>query len=308
MAKQKNALEGLDKFNRVSPTANIIFTIIFILAALMSIIPLVLVIIISITDKQSIALNGYSFFPDMLSIEAYETVWAMRGQISRSFFNSVFVTVVGTLLGLVLNATFGYVLSRSQFKFKKLYTWIVFIPMIFSGGMVSNYLIMTQLLQMQDTYFPLIVPGAVSSFYIIILRTFFTSTVPDSLIESGKIDGATQARIFAQIVLPISLPALATVSLFLSFGYWNDWFQAMLYIETESLIPLQYLLIRMDQQLDFMIKNASAMGSAAMSISDLPQEGFKMAVVVVTVLPIACTYPFFQRYFISGLTIGAVKG
>lgn len=307
--KEKPVLEGLAKFNRVSMPMNILFSIIFIIAALCCVIPLIFVIIISLTDKTSISAIGYSFFPQKWSLAAYSELWNNREQIITSFLISIVVTVGGTVLGLFLNAAMGYVLSRSSFKLKKLYTWIVFIPMVFSGGMVSMYLIITQFLYIQDTLLVLILPLAVASFYVIILRTFFQTTVPDSLIESGKIDGASQLRIFFQIVLPISLPALATIGLFLSFAYWNDWWQAYMFINAKSLWPLQYFLIQIDRSIEAMINNAQYIGVSAVELANrIPTDGMKMALVVVIVIPIACSYPFFQKYFISGLTIGAVKG
>lgn len=307
--KEKKVLEGLAKFNRVSKPANIIFSIIFIIAALCCVIPLIFVIIISFTDKTSIAAIGYSFFPQKWSLSAYEMLWKSRDSIIRAFGVSIFITVVGTVLGLFLNATMGYVLSRRSFKLRKLYTWLVFIPMIFNGGMVSTYIIYTQLLGLRDNILVLILPLAVSSFNVIILRTFFQTTVPDSLIESGKIDGASQLRIFFQIVLPISLPALATIGLFLCFGYWNDWWNAFMYLNDPALFPLQYVLINIERSLEFFTKNAAFIGYEAYQLSAmLPQDGMKMALVVIIVLPIACAYPFFQKYFVSGLTIGAVKG
>ena len=161
--------------------------------------------------------------------------------------------------------------------------------------MVSSFLIMTQLLHLRDNLLALILPLAVSSFNIIIMRTFFTTTVPDSLVESGKIDGASQLRIF--------------FGLFLSFAYWNDWWQALMYLNNQDLYPLQYVLISIERSIDFVTKNAAYMGMSAVEISaKIPQDGVKMALVVIAVLPIACSYPFFQRYFVSGLTIGAVKG
>lgn len=307
--KEKKVLEGLEKFNRVSKPVNVLFSIIFIIAALCCVIPLIFVIIISFTDKTSIAAIGYSFFPKKWTLSAYEMLWKSRDSIIRAFGVSIFVTVVGTVLGLFLNATIGYVLSRRSFKFRKLYTWLVFIPMIFNGGMVSTYLIYTQFLGLRNNILVLILPLAVSSFNVIILRTFFQTTVPDSLIESGKIDGASQLRIFFQIVLPISLPALATIGLFLCFGYWNDWWNAFMYIDDKALFPLQYVLINIERTLEFFTQNAAFIGYEAYQlVALLPQDGMKMALVVVIVLPIACAYPFFQKYFVSGLTIGAVKG
>lgn len=307
--KEKEVLEGVAKYNRVSKPANAIFCIIFFIAAMCAVVPLVLVVILSFTDKSSIQQIGYSFTPTKWSFESYKTLWDMRTYIGLSFLISVFITVVGTAVGLFLNASMGYVLSRNSFKLKKLYTWIVFIPMVFNGGMVANYLIVTKFLKINDTLLALILPIAVTSFYVIILRTFFTTTVPDSLIESGKIDGASQLRIFFQIVLPIALPALATIGLFLSFAYWNDWFHAMMYIDNEKLFPLQYVLIKIDKSIEFAVRNADKAGPGLVEyMLKIPEDGVKMAIVVVTVLPIACSYPFFQKYFVSGLTVGAVKG
>lgn len=307
--KEKAVLEGLAKFNRVSKPTNVLFSIIFILGALCCVIPLIFVIIISFTDKTSIQNIGYSFIPEKWSLQAYISLWDSRDQIVGAFGISLFVTIFGTVLGLFLNAAMGYVLSRSSFKLKKLYTWFVFIPMVFNGGMVSTYLVFTQFLNIQDTIWVLILPLAVSSFNVIIMRTFFQTTVPDSLIESGKIDGASQLRIFFQIVLPISLPAIATIGLFLTFAYWNDWWQAFMFVGESKLWPLQYVLINIEKEMTFLTTGAAYIGIEAWKILEkLPQDGMKMALVVIIVLPIACSYPFFQKYFVSGLTIGAVKG
>ncbi len=307
--KEKKVLEGLAKFNRIKWPTNILFSAIFIFLGFACVIPLIFVIIISFTADESIVQNGYSFFPTEWSFKAYEMLWNSKDQIINSTGVSLFVTIVGTLIGLFLNASMGYVLSRKAFKLRNLWTWIVFIPMIFSGGMVASYIIITQLLNIDDTLLVLILPGAVASYNIIIFRTFFTTTVPDSLIESGKIDGASQLRIFFQIVLPISLPAIATIGLFLTFGYWNDWWQAFMYITDKALWPLQFVLVQIEKQMDFLTSSAQYMGMAAWELKAmLPEDGMRMALVVVVVLPIACSYPFFQRYFVGGLTVGAVKG
>lgn len=306
----KKQLEGLEKFNRVSKPMNLLFCLVFFLGAAACVVPLLFIIIISFTDKNSINAIGYSFFPQQWSVEAYKQIFTTNiREILGAFGMSILITVLGTLIGLWMNATMGYVLSRGSFKFKKLYTMIIFIPMLFSGGMMASYMVITRFLYLKDTIWVLILPMAVASYNIIILRTFFQTTVPDSLIESGKIDGASQLRIFFQICLPISLPALATIGLFLAFGYWNDWYNALMYIENEKLYPLQYLLMEIEKNMELLTQHADRLGiSAAEFAQKIPQDGVRMAMVVLAVLPITCTYPFFQRYFISGLTIGAVKG
>ncbi|MCI6376685.1 MAG: carbohydrate ABC transporter permease [Clostridiales bacterium] len=296
------------KMNRIRPRTNTWFNVLFIILAAAAIIPVVFVFMISISSEESIRLVGYSFVPQSFSGSAYQFLWNERATILQALFISVSVTVLGTLIGLALTTTMGYVLSRPAFKLKSFYTWVVFIPMIFNGGMVASYVVNANILGLKNTIWALILPLTVSSFNIIICKTFFRSTVPDSIIESAKIDGANQLRIFGTIVLPISKPVLATIGLFLTFGYWNDWFQSSLYITDSKLVSLQALLNNMMKSLDYIANNPSAGVSLQQYRNQMPSESVRMAIAIVIVVPIACAYPFFQKYFISGLTIGAVKG
>ncbi len=308
MKLSKNKLGGFEKFNRVPPHVNNIISIIFIILAIVCILPVVLVFMVSISSEKSIQEFGYRFWPAQFSSQAYTYLAESKDSILKAFGVSILVTVLGTIVGLILNTTIAYALSRKNFKFKSFFTWVIFIPMLFNGGMISSYIVVSTMLNLKDTIWALILPMAVSSFNIIILRTFFQTTIPDSLIESAKLDGANQLRIFTTIVLPISLPAIATIGLFLTFAYWNDWYNALLYIDNNSLIPIQALLNRIQGDIEFMNQNISLLGaSAAEVLEKLPSESVRMAIVIVVVLPIACSYPFFQKYFISGLTIGAVK-
>lgn len=308
MARKQTAGDGLIRFNRIHPVTNALGSALFILLALATFLPLLFVFIISISSEASVAQNGYSFFPSGLSISAYAYLWQSKDYIGRAFINSIGITAAGTLLALFLITTMAYAISRPKYALRQFYTWMIFIPMLFSGGLVATYMVNTQIYQFKNTYAALILPGACSTFYIIIVRTFFQTTVPDSIIESGTIDGATQGRIFLQLVLPISLPVLATIGLFMTFNYWNMWFGAMLYLDSNhrELFPLQYVLISIEKNIEFMARNEQYL--TVESIQNLPGETMRMAIVMVVVLPIACSYPFFQRFFISGLTIGAVKG
>lgn len=296
------------RINKIKRSTNGWFNVLFVILAAIAILPFIFVIIISVSSEESIRLFGYSFFPRSLSGSAYQFLWNEKATILNALFISVAVTIGGTLLGLVLTTTMGYVLSRPVFKLKNFYTWVVFIPMIFNGGMVASYVVNANILNLKNTIWVLILPLAVSSFNIIVCKTFFRATIPDSLIESAKIDGASQLKIFSSIVLPISKPVLATIGLFLTFGYWNDWFQSSLYISNQKLISLQALLNNIMKSLEYISNNPSAGLSLQQYRSQMPSESVRMAIAVIIVVPIACAYPFFQKYFISGLTIGAVKG
>lgn len=294
--------------NQIKSGTNIVFNIIFIILSLMCIVPVIFVFIISISSEASLAKFGYSFLPAELSDAAYIYLWKERVMILKALWISVVVTVGGTILGLGLTTSMGYVLSRKSYKLQNFYTWVIFIPMIFNGGLAASYVVNDKLLNLSDTLLALILPLAVSSFNIIICKTFFRTTIPDSVIESAKIDGATQLGIFNKIVLPISKPVIATIGLFLSFGYWNDWFLSSLYIRNKDLISLQALLNSMVKNIQFLASNPDGGVSIQQYLANMPKESVRMAIAIVIVVPIACAYPFFQRYFVTGLTIGAVKG
>jgi putative aldouronate transport system permease protein len=307
-AAEKDIQKGLWRMNRVKPATNFSFNILFILLAACSILPVIFVFMISVSSEASIRQVGYSFLPVEFSNRAYLFLWNERGMIFNSLFISVAVTCLGTLIGLILNTAMGYSLSRPAFRLKSFYTWVIFIPMLFGGGMVASYVVNANILNLRNTIWALILPLLGSSYNIVICKTFFKSTIPDGVIESAMIDGASQLRTYTSIVLPISKPLLATISLFMSFGYWNDWFQSSLYITKTTLVSLQALLNNMMRTLNYLANNPTAGLSLQQYRNQMPSESVRMAIAIVIVIPIACAYPFFQKYFISGLTIGAVKG
>lgn len=310
----KTSAKGLNdnakRLNRIKPATNVIFNVIFILLALACLLPIVFTFVISITDEKVIRTQGYQFYvtAKTVSTSAYKYLWTQRTTILRALWVSVEVTVIGTVLGVILTCLMGYVLSRREHKLNGFLTIMVFIPMIFGGGVAASYVMNTQVLNLTDTIWALILPLAVSSFNVTIARTFFRTTIPDAVIESAQIDGASQRTIFFRIVLPISKPVLATIALFLAFGYWNDWYQSMLYIKSDSLKSLQAMLQSMQKNLEYLTKNPTAGLAQADMIRQMPQESVRMAIAFIVAVPIACIYPFFQKYFISGLTVGAVKG
>ena len=309
MSKKNKEAADVQSFNRISARANILLNIMFLILALICVIPAVLVVSISFSAEQSITDYGYRLIPKIISLDGYGYLLKQGALIIRALGVSLFVTIVGTALGTLLTTLMGYVLSRPDYKLNGFLTMLVFIPMVFNGGLVSTYFIVSQFLHLKNTLWALILPLSVSSFNVVICRTIFKTTIPEELIESAKMDGATQFKIFFQIVLPISLPVIATIGLFLCFAYWNDWYQSMLYIDNQRLYSLQALLNAIMTNINMLAQNAATMGaSMADMVANMPKEAARMAIVVIIVLPIACAYPFFQKYFISGLTVGAVKG
>ena len=309
MSKKNKEAADVQSFNRISARANILLNIMFLILALICVIPAVLVVSISFSAEQSITDYGYRLIPKIISLDGYGYLLKQGALIIRALGVSLFVTIVGTALGTLLTTLMGYVLSRPDYKLNGFLTMLVFIPMVFNGGLVSTYFIVSQFLHLKNTLWALILPLSVSSFNVVICRTFFKTTIPEELIESAKMDGATQFKIFFQIVRPISLPVIATIGLFLCFAYWNDWYQSMLYIDNQRLYSLQALLNAIMTNINMLAQNAATMGaSMADMVANMPKEAARMAIVVIIVLPIACAYPFFQKYFISGLTVGAVKG
>ena len=312
MSKKKPVTDNdnMNRLNRITPTTNFLFNLMFLILALVCFLPIIFIFIISITKNEVLRTEGYKLFvtAETVSLDAYTFLWGQKHIILNALVISVKVTAIGTVLGVMLTCLMGYVLSRKEHKLNGFLTMLVFIPMVFGGGLASSYVVNTQILGLRDNLWVLILPLAVSSFNVTIARTFFRTTVPDSIIESAKIDGASQWTVFFRIVLPISKPVLATIALFLAFGYWNYWYQSMLYINDTSLKSLQATLDSMQKSLEYLTKNPSAGMTSADLKKAMPEEAVRMAIAFVVAVPIACVYPFFQKYFISGLTVGAVKG
>lgn len=275
-------------------------------------IPMLISFAVSITDNETLLLNGYSLYPEKLSLEAYRYIAQDGLVIWRAYAITIFVTVAGTLLGLAMMSMFSYVISRNSFPWKSQFTFFVYFTMLFSGGMVPTYMVVTQVFSLRDTLGALILPSCVSVMYILIMRTFMNTSIPNEVVESAKIDGAGDFLCYRKIVLPMALPTVMTVALFMSVSYWNDWYHGFLYIfKNHKIIPIQLLLKRIENDIQF-FANEAATGMDAVEAEEfrksLPTESFKMALVVVVVLPILAAFPAFQRFFVKGMTIGAVKG
>lgn len=269
-------------------------------------VPFLLVVTGSITDDKSIMQYGYRFIPKAVSFSAYEVAFEAPEAILKAYGVTIFTTVTGTIISLFLSAMTAYALQRKDFEFRNFFSLFFYFTTLFSGGLVPWYILMVKYLRMKDNILALILPHLFSVFHIIILRTFM-STIPDSLGESAKIDGCSDFRIFLQIVLPLSKPALATIGLFTALIYWNEWYNTMLFINNEDLYTLQYFLHLIISKIDF-LKNITAEMIASGVQVEMPSESFKLAMTVIVTGPIIFLYPYLQKYFVKGIMIGAVKG
>ncbi|CAH1191521.1 L-arabinose transport system permease protein AraQ [Paenibacillus allorhizoplanae] len=294
--------------NRISPLAETILNVIFILLSLACVLPVILVIIVSVTHNDSLINEGYSFFPSKYSLIAYQTVFKDFTTMANAYKVSIGITVVGTLLSVLLMALYAYPLSRKDYPYRTVFTFFLFFTMLFNGGIVSRYMIYTQTLHLKDSYMALILPLLIVPFNVIIMRTFFQSTIHPALIESARIDGAGELRIFLRIVLPLSLPVLATMALFSTINYWNDWFNALLFINKEHMYPIQFLMLRVLKDVQYIRENLTVAAQNPELLKNLPNESLQMALAFIAMGPILIVYPFFQKYFVKGLTVGAVKG
>ena len=276
------------RLNQVSAGTELIFHIILGLFALCCILPFLFVVIISFSAESSIKTIGYSFVPAQWSLEAYRQVFKLGDQLWLSYFNSFFITIVGTVVSVAVCVLYAYPLFRKDFKLRGFFTFFSFFTMIFGGGLIPTYIVCKNLLGMSNNYAALIVPMLVNPFNIIIMRTFFQTSVPFDLIEAATIDGSGEYSTLTRVILPIVKPGIATVALLTALAYWNEWFLCLLYITDRHLYPLQYLLMEMQRNAEFISRNSSVMGAAsAEAVRNLPNQTMRMAVVVFIVLPIA---------------------
>ncbi len=306
MKIKRKAEKKLEK-NLISVRANTVLLIILGLLALVCVLPMILVVIVSFSSEQSIFENGYSFFPSEFSLAAYEYFLKLGDQIFRSYGISLFVTVFGSLFSLTVTAMFAYVLSRPDYRYGRLFTLLLLFTMLFNGGLVPGYMVNTQLLGLRDSVWALIFLMSLNAFYVVVLRTFFKS-IPLEIIEAARIDGAGEFRTFAKVVLPLSKPGLATIGLFTVIAYWNDWFLGMLYMFETKNYPIQTLLQSMQNSMEALSQSSSNALEYAEMAKNAPTDSGRMALTVMVVLPVMLAYPFFQKYFVKGLTVGGVKG
>lgn len=289
-------------------TINIKFLhIFFIVFSLMCLIPFIIILSISFSKEADIVSFGYGLVPKTFDLLAYKYVFSNPEQILQSYKISIIVTIAGTFVGTIMMAMVAYPLSRRNFQHRKTITFYIFFTMLFSGGLVPTYILVTYYLGMKDTMWSLIIPGLVNAWHIILLRTFFQD-IPSELSESAKIDGCSEYGILFKIIMPLSKPALATVAFLGAMFRWNDWFSALLYVDKDELLPLQYLLYRIMANIQALTSNMQNAPPGTLENVRLPGETARMAMCVLAAGPMLFVFPLFQKYFVKGLTVGSIKG
>lgn len=290
------------KFNRGA-------TVILLLLVLWTLFPLLLMVMSSLTEEATLLRNGYSIFPEKLSLSAYGYIIQQSDTILRSYGVTIIVTLIGTAVSVLLTCLLAYPMARKAFKYRGLLTFFVFFTMLFNGGIVPSYMLWTNLFHIKNTLAALIVPSyLVSAMNVILVKNYYQNNVPEALIEAAQIDGATELRIFWKIMLPLAKPVAVTIALFTGLLYWNDWTNGLYYIDTPRLYSIQLFLKKIMDNIDT-LKTASALTNTSTgAASSIPGASIRMAIAVIGMLPVLIIYPFMQKYLIKGVVVGAVKG
>ena len=283
--------------------------VVLLILAIVCILPIILIIVASFTDETTLLANGYRFFPQKYGLEAYVYLLKQSVMMLRAYKISILVTVIGTLASLVLSTTFAYPLSRKDFKYRNIFSFLVFFTMLFSGGIVPSYMMWTKFFHIKDTIWALIIPSyLMNAFNILLIRNYYSNNIPDALVEAARIDGASEFLTFRRVIVPLSVPVIATVGLFTGLAYWNDWINGLYYINVPGLYSIQNLLIRLMNNIQYLNSGAAAGIVSGGTTGALPSTSVRMAIAVVGVIPVVAAYPFLQKYLIRGTVIGAVKG
>lgn len=279
-----------------------------IILVILSIAPILLIFIASFTQENELIANGYSFLPKALSLDAYTYLISESKTIIKAYGVSILVTAVGTLLSILITAMLAYPLSRSDFKYGKIISFLVLFTMLFSGGIAPAYIMWTRIFHIKDSIFALMIPNyLMNAFNVFLMTNYYRNNVPGALIESAQIDGAKELKIFFKIILPLSTPAIATIGIFTGIAYWNDWINGLYYITKPQYYGIQNLLVRMMDNIQYLKSGAAGSAIGAVAVQ-LPSNAVRMALAVIGVLPIVIIFPFMQKYFIKGVVVGAVKG
>ncbi|OPA81531.1 sugar ABC transporter permease [Paenibacillus selenitireducens] len=276
---------------------------------IVSLVPFILVFMVSISNEDSILQNGYSLFPSQISFAAYQFLFNDFSEIAKAYSVTIISTVIGTIVSLLITALFAYPLSRADLPFRRTLSFYIFFTMLFGGGMVPWYMTYVNMFDMKNTIFAMIIPNLLlSAFNVLLMRSFFATSIPESVVESATIDGASELKIFYKIVVPLSLPIMATIGLFNMLAYWNDWYNCMLFIDKPELYNIQYLMTKTLTNIQYLLMKSNSSAQVGELLAKMPRETVRMALAIIGIAPLLFAYPFFQKYYISGITSGAVKG
>ena len=305
--KESQTLRTTQPFHLMSrgdKMVTIVFGTVITLFSVACLMPFILVVIAPFTDEATLVREGYRFIPSQWSIEAYKAIFR-SDTIPRAYAISIFVTVVGTVMSLIITAMGAYTLSCTQVKYRNKIAFFFYFTMLFNGGMVPTYILISKYLNLRDSIWVYIIPALLNPWNMFMLRNFFND-IPEALKESARLEGAHEWLILFRIILPLSLPALATIGLFYALNYWNAWMEAMLYIDDEKLYTLQYIIMKIIRNINSATQIAGE-GAAAGTVVP-PSYTIRLATAIVTIGPIVFLYPFLQKYFVGGLKVGGVKG
>lgn len=282
-------------------------TLLCVLFALFCFLPLWVALVASFSNESAVIRDGYGLWINQWDLTSYKLIFDGTDTVLNAYGVTILTTVCGAALTVVLTAMLAYPITVQSLKYRNAIAFFAYATMVFSGGLVPTYIMMVRFLHLKNNLLVLIIPGALNAYNMFLMRNFF-ATLPASLAESAKIDGASDILIFFKIILPLSKPILATIALFASMGYWNEWYKVLLYIEEPQLYTLQYLIMRLQQQVDFLTSSLNPAARQALSFVSIPTVGIRLATAMISIGPIVLLYPLLQRYFIKGLLIGSVKG
>ena len=288
---------------------NVLGHIIMAFLSFNAIMPVILLIMSSITDNDTLIRDGYGFIPAKFSLKAYEYIFEFD-TVPRAYVISIVLTLVGVFCSLTITTMLGYALARQGLPFRGIITFLVFFTMLFNGGLVPTYVNYTNVFHLKDTFFALLIPGLMTNgFYILLMKSYFVTGVPNEIMEAAYIDGATEMKTFLKVALPLAKPIVATIALFSGLAYWNDWNNGYVYISKRvELYSIQNLLQRMIQNIQFLTQNAGNIVNAEQGLASIPSVSVRMAIAIVGLLPILIAYPFVQRQLVKGITLGGFKG
>lgn len=278
---------------------------------LLAVLPFVLMLVASFTDNTWASENGFSYFPQKFSLEAYRYIAAQWGQIGRAYLMTLAVTVIGTGISIVITSMFAYGITHSEIPGMKFVSFLLIFTMLFNGGLVATYYSYVKIFGIKDTFGAILIPNLLmNAFNVILVRNYIVSSIPESLSEAARIDGASELSIFSRIILPLSKPIIATVGLMTALGYWNDWMNGMYYLSERKgsrYYTIQVILNNINENVQVLLQNASKLSASGVKVTDMPATTVRMAIAVIGILPILILYPFFQKYFVRGITLGGVK-